>query len=83
MSFKLHKAAETARQETTAHLEDTRRIEQLQDNQLRGWDTSKKSGFDFKQTMQQTIEAMAKTKKVFVFGAKPLVNLPALTALTH
>ena len=42
VSFNWHKAAEAARQETAAHLEDNRRIEQPQDNQLMGWDTIKK-----------------------------------------
>ena len=83
MLFNWHKTAEMTRQETTAHLENTRRMEWLGDNQLMGWDTSKKIGFDFKPTTQQMIDAMAKTKKVFLFGAKPLSNQPALTALTH
>ena len=48
-----------------------------------GWDTSNKTGFDFKRTTQQTTEAMAKTNKVFDFGTKPLRYQPALTAITH
>ena len=83
MSFNWHKAAETAQQETAAHLENTHRTKQLGDNQLMGGYTSKKTGFDYKPTTQQTIETMAKMKKAFDFGAKPLRNRPALTALTH
>ena len=83
VSFNWHKVAKTAQQETAAHLENTRRIEQLGDNQLMGWDTSKKTGFGFKPTTQQTIETMAKMNKSFVFRAKPLRNQKALTALTH
>ena len=43
----------------------------------------KKTGFDCKLTTQQTIETMAKMKKPFVYGAKPLRNQKVLTALTH
>jgi hypothetical protein len=72
-----------ARQETAAHLRNTCRADQLQDNQLMGWDTSKKLGPDFKATTQQTTEATTKPNNVFVFGTKSPSNQPALPALTQ
>ena len=83
VSFNWHKVAGTTRQETAAQLDNTYNREQLRNNQLIGWNTSKKPGFNFKPTTQKTIEAMAKPKKDFVFGAKSPSNQPALTALTQ
>ena len=67
MSFNWREAAGMTRQETVAHLGNTRRADQLQDNQCLGWDTSKKPGPDVKPATQQIIEAMRKPKKIFGF----------------
>ena len=71
MSFNWHKAMKTARQETAAHLENTRRMERLGDNQLMGRDTSKKKGLISNQQRNTQLKPWQRQRRYLCFGQSP------------